>query len=489
MSFVEFLLSGLSDVSAWSQERRLSYLKQLKRTSIYLLGSAGLLFILLVFGVVARQTWLISAAVLIVGVAAGILLLLATPLAIPAVWAGRTFETVKTYVTFVAAALLWLLLFGLYLSIVPISSNPKAIVLVFLLASILALLWARFGLGPRIRSMYTSVVVIFLLTTVGFLFPKSFTAAGSLGRRLDEQIAEFLSNPSRFLAKRPESPAPVDVEMIPTLEFFNTVTGEPQYWYYLTATGEYQVYNNPGFHYLTGDSLRVVTREVATEILRWHSGKESAGSKDPLSTESSSGAPDDLDPLANAPVGSRFAIPDLSRASAVHSALSPSDLHLRRAVLDESASQGSGTFRIRTLPSKLSYSPVFVQIEAEVSPDYFLTAKVHGSEGVSTWELQGLGFHFLIWANGNGNDYLLYESEEREYFWEPLPFEIESGPVTMGLYQVGRHIRVYLNSRLVDSFELWEYPNPGRVGLFFKGRTDGGGNVIFSGLAVYDFGG
>lgn len=489
MSFLEFLLSGLSNISDWSQEKSLGYLRQLQRTSIYLLGSTALLFLLLVLGVVTRQTWLISAVVLIVGVAAGVFLLLATPLAIPTIWTVRTFETVKTYVTFVAAALLWLLLFGLYLSIVPISNNPKAIVLVFLLASIFALLWARFGLGPRIRNMYTSVVVIFLLTTVGFLFPKSFEAAGSLGQRLDEQIAEFLSNPSRFLARRPESPPPrpVDLESIPTLEFFNTVTGEPQYWYYQTATDEYEVYNNPGFHFLTGDSLRAVTREVATDILRWYSARQPAPSEEPPSTESSSNAPRQPEPLADFPVGSRLAVPDLSIANAVHQAVSPSDLHLRRAVLDESTPQGGGTFRIRTLPSTLSFSPVFAQIRAEVSPNYFLTAKVHTSQKVGTWELQGLGFHFLI--SPSGSNYLLYESEEREYDWKSLPFEIETGPVTMGLRQSGRQIQVFLNSRLVDSFELWESPSHGRVGLFFKGPTGGGGSVTFSGLAVYDLGG
>lgn len=182
----------------------------------------------------------------------------------------------------------------------------------------------------------------------------------------------------------------------------------------------------------------------------------------------------------------RQAIPDLARASVVHRALSLTDLNVGRAVLSEANPKGvRGYFNITTLQSNRLYTPVVVQISKDVSPNIFLTARVYGDTNINTLELQGLDVHFLI-AN-HGNYYMIYNSEENQTSWKPLPILKNQGINTLGLYQVARRVWVFLNSQLVDSFDLWNTPSSGKVGLFFKANPRAQGHAHFQRLAVYQF--
>ncbi len=196
--------------------------------------------------------------------------------------------------------------------------------------------------------------------------------------------------------------------------------------------------------------------------------------------------PEQTETTANPPSSNESAIPDLAKASVVHRALSLTDLDIARAVLTEGDSRVRGAFDITTLESRdRLYTPVTVQINEEVSPNIFLTASVWGDSNISTLELRGLDVHFLI-ANRT-NSYMIYSSEENQTTWKPLPVALDQNINTLGLHQVDRRVTVFLNSQPVDSFNLWNTPDMGRVGLFFKANPVKPGHGFFRGLAVYEF--
>ena len=49
------------------------------------------------------------------------------------------------------------------------------------------------------------------------------------------------------------------------VQFFNPITGEPQVWYYQYPDGTYEFYDKPGYHPITGDSLKSVTKQIYFE--------------------------------------------------------------------------------------------------------------------------------------------------------------------------------------------------------------------------------
>ena len=47
-----------------------------------------------------------------------------------------------------------------------------------------------------------------------------------------------------------------------TYPFFNSTTGKPQVWYWRGPNGEYEFYDNQGFHKATGDELKLINKDV-----------------------------------------------------------------------------------------------------------------------------------------------------------------------------------------------------------------------------------
>ncbi len=58
--------------------------------------------------------------------------------------------------------------------------------------------------------------------------------------------------------------------------FFDPVTGKPRVWYWRGTNGEYEFYDNPGYHPRTGEPLSVITREAFDA---WKRDTEAAANK------------------------------------------------------------------------------------------------------------------------------------------------------------------------------------------------------------------
>ncbi len=50
-----------------------------------------------------------------------------------------------------------------------------------------------------------------------------------------------------------------------TAQFFNPATGKPQVWYYKYPEGHFEFYDKPGYHLVTGDPLKPVTKNIYFE--------------------------------------------------------------------------------------------------------------------------------------------------------------------------------------------------------------------------------
>jgi hypothetical protein len=183
---------------------------------------------------------------------------------------------------------------------------------------------------------------------------------------------------------------------------------------------------------------------------------------------------------------SKIEIPDLAKATAAYYALSESDLAVESGTIRDASPEGvRGYFDVVVPPSSHVYGSARVLLRRTISPHFFLTARVAGDANVGTLELQGLGVFFLL--NNQDNSYMIYNSEENQTPWKLLPFPKDAEVNTIGLYQNGRRVMVFLNSKFVASFDLWNSPSPGQVGLFVKTNPQRGGLAHLQRLAAYQF--
>lgn len=179
-------------------------------------------------------------------------------------------------------------------------------------------------------------------------------------------------------------------------------------------------------------------------------------------------------------------IPDLAKASRVMRALSIKDLGIEGAnVKDVSPTGVQGYFSVDIPPSEGAYASANILLSGDVSPNLFVTTRIAGGAGMLTLEIRGLAIWFLL--DANADRYMIYNSEENQTYWKILPTSKDPHWNTIGIHQVGRQINAFLNSVYVDSFKLWNTPDRGKVGVYFKADPRIGGKAQFQRLAVYEY--
>ena len=161
---------------------------------------------LLIVGIVFKAGWLVSAIGMFWALATLLLLLIATPLGILIeVVAGGFSGSGHRYVRLVLSTLLFELTATLFVAIVPIGNNWRAVPIVLLAAAILGILAAQ-----GIRTIFTKrllggiTTVILFVFIVSFAFPKSFSAFQSLVPWVDQRIASLISPEARAARRQAE---------------------------------------------------------------------------------------------------------------------------------------------------------------------------------------------------------------------------------------------------------------------------------------------
>jgi hypothetical protein len=180
----------------WTSQKANSYLLFLKKALVWFTAIAISMFIFLVIAIVFRIPWLISLVGIILAFSVTALLLLCLPLGTLATLVVTRVRAVKAYLQIVGGVLLFLLLLTFYFSVLPISNNPGAIALIILLFSIMAVLWAIFGIEIDPKRILISIGVVFTLTVVSIVLPKTFSEIFTMKGRLDEVLAECVKDVS-----------------------------------------------------------------------------------------------------------------------------------------------------------------------------------------------------------------------------------------------------------------------------------------------------
>ncbi len=76
--------------------------------------------------------------------------------------------------------------------------------------------------------------------------------------------------------RRGDVPSPVAISQFAALQLFDPLTGTPRYWYYQSPTGEFELFDGPGFHPQNQQVLQPIGAAVVVEIRRSLENKRAA---------------------------------------------------------------------------------------------------------------------------------------------------------------------------------------------------------------------
>jgi signal transduction histidine kinase len=82
------------------------------------------------------------------------------------------------------------------------------------------------------------------------------------------QIADEWTSDEQLRQQEAHRVAPKRISNPETTVFFDPITGEPKVWYWHSDKGEWEFYDNKGFHPRNGDPLQVVNRDVLSQWQR-----------------------------------------------------------------------------------------------------------------------------------------------------------------------------------------------------------------------------
>lgn len=248
--------TALSEVKSLLQK----YFMFLKRASLAF--GLVLVFALILFSLGAAADFrpAVSLATFIGGVAALLWLLAAFPI----VWAvskGLEWESVRKSFEWIGVATLWVFFLSIYFYLVPVPS--AAIPLVMAVTAAIALASVLFGVGISVKFIALRLGIVFTVMTVFFVltatFPNSFGGLGKLFALFDTKTGVKIDEITASLVR----PVPFS----PDLVFFDP-NGNPQYWYYRTEAGEYELYQGVRRHPRYGTKLQSVTEKVVRDLER-----------------------------------------------------------------------------------------------------------------------------------------------------------------------------------------------------------------------------
>ncbi|MGB9609010.1 MAG: hypothetical protein ACPL3E_01395 [Minisyncoccia bacterium] len=154
-------------------------------------------------GLVSGWGWLVAVAGILWGSLALLLVVLAAPLGVlinillGAIGLQARNQTAgRRYILFTGSILMFGMFFALMVSVLPWRNNPGVVPFMLLAAAILAVSGAVFGtaglLGRNIIVFVTSFILATL--TISLFFPRSFAELSSARQRIDQSLADRLSN-------------------------------------------------------------------------------------------------------------------------------------------------------------------------------------------------------------------------------------------------------------------------------------------------------
>jgi hypothetical protein len=248
-----------------TKEAVTSYLLFLRTLATWSLVAVVGLLALLAAGLALQASWLVGLCMVALTLVVTGLLMAAFPLITLAGCTYGQFKATKRTARIIGAFAFWALLAAMYFSLVPAWNHPAAMLLVLLIFVVLAVAFARFGIGINPRLAVAAVLVVLLLVTMSFIFPASFAAAAGYLGGMDRQLAERMT---RSLHPAPTGPQRIeyDLSSIATITFFDPLTSEARVWYYAGQDGGIELFDRPGYHPQYKAQLEAITPAIVAQI-------------------------------------------------------------------------------------------------------------------------------------------------------------------------------------------------------------------------------
>ncbi len=121
-----------------------------------------------------------------------------------------------------------------------------------------------------------------------------------------------------------------------------------------------------------------------------------------------------------------------------------------------------GYFEFSADPSPNSvYSYPSVNTKDNFSTHFYASIRLAAMENVQTMDFMGRDIWVVVAPGWNG--YLIYETEQLQTSWRPI--RVKTDPVlnTLGIYQKGRNVSIFINNQYVDSYTKAIPPQAGTI--------------------------
>jgi len=146
-----------------------------------------------------------------------------------------------------------------------------------------------------------------------------------------------------------------------------------------------------------------------------------------------------------------------------------------------------GYFELSAGPSPSNpYSSLMVKTKEKFGTHYYASIRMGALENVNTMDFIG---DICVCVLPGWNEFFIWESEQLQEGWYPIKIKSEKHPVinTLGVYQKGRNVSIYVNGELVREFVKIKEPSPCPIGVHLKANPQTGGKMHFQSFAVWEF--
>jgi hypothetical protein len=151
------------------------------------------------------------------------------------------------------------------------------------------------------------------------------------------------------------------------------------------------------------------------------------------------------------------------------------------------ATEFPGYFLLSADPSPTNvYSSLMVKTKNKFGTHYYASISMGAVENVLTMDFMG---DISVCISPQWDAFFIWESEQSQKGWLPIRIKASKHPLinTLGVYQKGRNVSVYINNEFVGEFIKLKDAASDSVGVHIKANRETGGKMIFQSFAIWEY--
>lgn len=161
------------------------------------------------------------------------------------------------------------------------------------------------------------------------------------------------------------------------------------------------------------------------------------------------------------------------------------DINYRYGLKKDVNTAEPASFELATKPDpKKNDSRITVKTQKSFGSHMYVSVKLAAVENVQTMDL--IGDNVCICIDPTWNKYFIWESQTSQVVWQDINIAKPGIINTLGIYQKGRDVFIYINNSFITSFKKISSPVSGKVGIQLK-ADHRGGRMHFDNLTVWEF--